>query len=129
MKRLALIAMSAALAVGSAFAAGNADLDIDKVNGSIHVPDNATVGKLSTVNGSIHVGDGAHAVGATTVNGSIHHRRQRHAGRAGHSQWRHPCRRRREDRQDHRSGQRFDHARHGRGRGRQGFQRQRRHRA
>ena len=49
MRRLALIAMSAALAVGSAFAAGNADLDIDKVNGSIHVPDNATVGKLSTV--------------------------------------------------------------------------------
>jgi predicted acyltransferase (DUF342 family) len=72
MRRLALIAMSAALAVGSAFAAGNADLDIDKVNGSIHVPDNATVGKLSTVNGSIHVGDGAHAAGATTVNGSIH---------------------------------------------------------
>lgn len=72
MKRLALIALSAALAVGTAFAAGNADLDIDKVNGSIHVPDNATVGKLSTVNGSIHVGDGAHATGATTVNGSVH---------------------------------------------------------
>jgi hypothetical protein len=64
--------MSAALAIGTAFAAGNTDLDIDKVNGSIHIPDNATVGKLSTVNGSIHVGDGAHASGATTVNGSIH---------------------------------------------------------
>ncbi|MBS0569634.1 MAG: hypothetical protein JSS28_03420 [Proteobacteria bacterium] len=72
MKRLALIALSAALAFGTALAAGNADLDIDKVNGSIHVPDNAIVGKLSTVNGSIHVGDGAHAAGATTVNGSIH---------------------------------------------------------
>ena len=72
MNRLALVALSAALACGTAFAAGNADLDIDKVNGSIHVPDNATVGKLSTVNGSIHVGDGAHAAGATTVNGSIH---------------------------------------------------------
>ena len=77
MKRLALIVLSAALAAGTAFAAGNADLnnrdlDIDKVNGSIHVPDNATVGKLSTVNGSIHVGDGAHAASATTVNGSIH---------------------------------------------------------
>ncbi|MDE2085221.1 MAG: hypothetical protein KGI64_10200 [Xanthomonadaceae bacterium] len=77
MKRLALIALSAAIAVGTAFGSGNADLnnrdlDIDKVNGSIHVPDNATVGKLSTVNGSIHVGDGAHAISATTVNGSIH---------------------------------------------------------
>lgn len=72
MQRLALIAISAALSIGTAFAAGNADLDIDKVNGSIHVPDNATVGKLSTVNGSIHVGDGAHAASAITVNGSIH---------------------------------------------------------
>lgn len=72
MKRIALIILSAALSIGSACAAGNADLDIDKVNGSIHVPDNATVGKLSTVNGSIHVGDGAHAVDASTVNGSIH---------------------------------------------------------
>lgn len=72
MQRLALIALSAAFAVGTVFAAGNSDLDIDKVNGSIHVPDSATVGKLSTVNGSIHVGDGAHAAGATTVNGSIH---------------------------------------------------------
>ena len=61
MKRLALVALSAAFAIGTAFAAGNTDLDIDKVNGSIHVPDNATIGKLSTVNGSIHVGDGAHA--------------------------------------------------------------------
>ena len=72
MKRFALIALSATLAVGSAFASGNADLDIDKVNGSIRVPDSATVGKLSTVNGSIHVGDGAHSTSATTVNGSIH---------------------------------------------------------
>lgn len=72
MNRLALFALSATLAFGTAFSTGNSDLDIDKVNGSIHVPDNATVGKLSTVNGSIHVGDGAHAIGATTVNGSIH---------------------------------------------------------
>lgn len=71
MKHIVLIASSALLAIGSAFAAGNADLDIDKVNGSIHVPDNATVGKLSTVNGSIHVGNGAHAVEAGTVNGGI----------------------------------------------------------
>ncbi len=72
MKRITLFVMSALLVTGVAAAAGNADLDIDKVNGSIHVPDNATVGKLSTVNGSIHVGDGAHAADASTVNGSIH---------------------------------------------------------
>jgi DUF4097 and DUF4098 domain-containing protein YvlB len=68
MQRFALIALFASLACGVAGAATN---DIDKVNGSIHVPANATVGKLSTVNGSIHVGDGASAVGASTVNGSI----------------------------------------------------------
>jgi DUF4097 and DUF4098 domain-containing protein YvlB len=71
MKRLALIALSAALAFGTALASDNPDLDIDKVNGSIHVPDKATAGKLSTVNGSIHVGDGAQAAGASTVNGGI----------------------------------------------------------
>jgi DUF4097 and DUF4098 domain-containing protein YvlB len=51
--------------------AGNEDLDIDKVNGSIHVPDNATAGKLSTVNGGIRIGSGAHAKSAETVNGGI----------------------------------------------------------
>jgi acetyltransferase-like isoleucine patch superfamily enzyme len=50
---------------------GNDDLDIDKVNGSIHVPDNATAGKLSTVNGGIRVGANAHAKSAETVNGGI----------------------------------------------------------
>ena len=56
---------------GIAVAAGNEDLDIDKVNGSIHVPDNATVGKLSTVNGGIRIGAGAHAKSAETVNGGL----------------------------------------------------------
>ena len=49
--------------------ADNSDMDIDKVNGSIRVPDNATAGKLSTVNGSIHVGAGAHVKTTETVNG------------------------------------------------------------
>ena len=49
--------------------ADNGDLDIDKVNGSIRVPDNATAGKLSTVNGGIHVGAGAHVKTTETVNG------------------------------------------------------------
>ncbi len=51
--------------------ADNSDLDIDKVNGSIRVPDNATAGKLSTVNGGIHVGASAHVKTAETVNGGI----------------------------------------------------------
>jgi hypothetical protein len=51
--------------------ADNSDLDIDKVNGSIRVPDNATAGKLSTVNGGIHVGASAHVKSAETVNGGI----------------------------------------------------------
>ena len=60
-----------ALGLAGAAWAGNDDLDIDKVNGSIHVPDNATAGKLSTVNGGIRVGTNAHARSAETVNGGI----------------------------------------------------------
>ena len=56
---------------GTALATGNDNLDIDKVNGSIHVPDNATVGKLSTVNGGIRIGANSHARSADTVNGGI----------------------------------------------------------
>ena len=59
------------LTFSAAAFAGNEDLDIDKVNGSIHVPDNATAGKLSTVNGGIRIGAGAHARSAETVNGGI----------------------------------------------------------
>ena len=60
---------TALLALGLAATAwaSNDDLDIDKVNGSIHVPENATVGKLSTVNGSIRIGANAHAKSAETV--------------------------------------------------------------
>ena len=65
-------ALTLLLVLGTAaFAAGNDELDIDKVNGSIHVPDNATAGKLSTVNGGIRIGAGAHAKSAETVNGGI----------------------------------------------------------
>lgn len=67
------IALSILLAFAFNFSAfaGNESLDIDKVNGSIHVPDNATAGKLSTVNGSIHVGAGAHVSDTDTVNGGV----------------------------------------------------------
>ncbi len=66
-----IISFLLAFTLCQAALAGNEDLDIDKVNGSVHVPDKATVGKLSTVNGSIHVGAGAHARSAGTVNGGI----------------------------------------------------------
>lgn len=51
--------------------ADNSDMDIDKVNGSIRVPDNATAGKLSTVNGGIHIGANAHVKTTETVNGGV----------------------------------------------------------
>ncbi|HET8941485.1 MAG TPA: hypothetical protein VFN13_05810 [Rudaea sp.] len=70
MIRIAVSILLAFVVVLSAFA-GNESLDIDKVNGSIHVPDNATAGKLSTVNGSIHVGGHAHTSAVETVNGGI----------------------------------------------------------
>ena len=60
-----------ALGLATTAFAGNDDLDIDKVNGSIHVPSSATVGKLSTVNGGINVGANAQAKSAETVNGGI----------------------------------------------------------
>jgi hypothetical protein len=51
--------------------AADDSLDIDKVNGSIHVPDNTTAGKLTTVNGGIHVGANSHVKSTETVNGGI----------------------------------------------------------
>ena len=73
MKRLTL-ALLLGLALATAAHArhdANDDLDIDKVNGSIRVPDGATAGKLSTVNGGIRIGANAHAKSAETVNGGI----------------------------------------------------------
>ena len=73
MNRLVLALLLGLTFTGAAQARhdANDDLDIDKVNGSIHVPDNATVGKLSTVNGGIRIGANAHAKAAETVNGGI----------------------------------------------------------
>jgi DUF4097 and DUF4098 domain-containing protein YvlB len=72
MKRLTVSLLLALALTGIAQArSGNDDLDIDKVNGSIRVPDGATAGKLSTVNGGIHIGANAHAHSAGTVNGGI----------------------------------------------------------
>jgi DUF4097 and DUF4098 domain-containing protein YvlB len=69
MKHFALFLVLVGFTLGAS--AGNEDLNIDKVNGGIHVPDAATVGKLSTVNGGIHIGANAQAKTVDTVNGSI----------------------------------------------------------
>jgi hypothetical protein len=61
----ALVALC--LATG-AFARG---VDIDKVNGSIHIESSQQAGDLGTVNGSIRVDDGASAAKVSTVNGAI----------------------------------------------------------
>ncbi len=60
-----------AFSVLLASCAYGSDGDIEKVNGSIRVDANASVGALSTVNGSIHIGNQAHAKNAETVNGGI----------------------------------------------------------
>jgi DUF4097 and DUF4098 domain-containing protein YvlB len=46
-------------------------VDVDKVNGSIHIESSQQAGDLSTVNGSIRIDDGASAAKVSTVNGSI----------------------------------------------------------
>jgi len=73
MNRLTLALLLGLTLTSAAYARrdANDDLDIDKVNGSIHVPDNATAGKLSTVNGGIRIGANAHVRSAETVNGGI----------------------------------------------------------
>jgi hypothetical protein len=54
-----------------AASAASASDDIDKVNGSVTIEANQTIGDVTTVNGSIHVGANAHAGKLETVNGSI----------------------------------------------------------
>jgi hypothetical protein len=54
----------------SAVALGAAE-NVSKVNGSIRIEAERTVGDLSTVNGSIEVGEGTRAADLETVNGSI----------------------------------------------------------
>lgn len=67
MRRLVPVLLFA-LAVG---AAGAAERDVSKVNGSITVEDGGRYGELDTVNGSIRIGANAQVDAAETVNGSI----------------------------------------------------------
>lgn len=61
-------------ALASLFFAGAASargIDVDKVNGSIHIESDQQAGALSTVNGSIRVDGGGSATKVSTVNGGI----------------------------------------------------------
>jgi len=70
MKRLiAPLAFTVSLLLaGSALARG---IDVDKVNGSIHIDGDQQAGDLSTVNGGIRVDNGGSAEKVSTVNGGI----------------------------------------------------------
>ena len=70
MKR-AIPALAAALLLAFASAACARGIDVDKVNGSIHIENGQQAGELSTVNGSIRVDSGATAEKVSTVNGGI----------------------------------------------------------
>lgn len=70
MKR-AIPALAAALSLVFASAAFARGIDVDKVNGSIHIENGQQAGELSTVNGSIRVDSGGTAEKVSTVNGGI----------------------------------------------------------
>ncbi|MBA8882998.1 hypothetical protein [Dokdonella fugitiva] len=61
-------ALASLLFAGAASARG---IDVDKVNGSIHIEGDQQAGALSTVNGSIRIDGGGSATKVSTVNGSI----------------------------------------------------------
>ena len=65
--------LSAALALSllAAAPAGARGIDVDKVNGSIHIEGDQQAGDLSTVNGGIRVENGGSAEKVSTVNGGI----------------------------------------------------------
>jgi DUF4097 and DUF4098 domain-containing protein YvlB len=70
MKRTLLTAATA-LSLVLAFGAQARGIDVDKVNGSIHIESDQQAGDLSTVNGSIRVDTGGTAIKLSTVNGGI----------------------------------------------------------
>lgn len=70
MKR-AIVTATTALSLALAFAAHARGVDVDKVNGSIHIEGDQQAGELSTVNGGIRVDSGGSAQKVSTVNGGI----------------------------------------------------------
>ena len=67
----AIPALAAALSLVFASAAFARGIDVDKVNGSIHIENGQQAGELSTDNGSIRVDSGGSAEKVSTVNGGI----------------------------------------------------------
>jgi len=65
------IVTAAALSLVLAVAAHARGIDVDKVNGSIHIESDQQAGDLSTVNGGIRVDTGGSAQKVSTVNGGI----------------------------------------------------------
>ena len=70
MKRT-LISAAVAFSMLLAASAGARGIDVDKVNGSIHIEGDQQAGDLSTVNGGIRVENGGSAEKVSTVNGGI----------------------------------------------------------
>jgi len=70
MKRT-LVTLATALSLVLAVGASARGIDVDKVNGSIHIENDQQAGDLSTVNGSIRVDTGGSATKLSTVNGGI----------------------------------------------------------
>jgi DUF4097 and DUF4098 domain-containing protein YvlB len=73
---LALLGAAGCVNAANSSAAAHDDVtesdgDTHGVNGSIHVPDGAKRGAVSTVIGSVHIGDAATVSAAQTVNGNI----------------------------------------------------------
>ena len=66
-----LVSAATALSLVLASAAFARGIDVDKVNGSIHIENGQQAGELSTVNGSIRVESGGSAEKVSTVNGGI----------------------------------------------------------
>jgi len=70
MKRT-LVSLAATLSLILAFGASARGIDVDKVNGSIHIESDQQAGDLSSVNGSIRVDTGGSATKVSTVNGGV----------------------------------------------------------
>jgi DUF4097 and DUF4098 domain-containing protein YvlB len=70
MKRV-LVGLATVLSLAFAFGAAARGIDVDKVNGSIHIEGDQQAGDLSTVNGSIRIESGGSAEKLSTVNGGI----------------------------------------------------------
>ena len=66
-----LVPLAAALSMLLTVSADARDIDVDKVNGSIHIESDQQAGDLSTVNGGIRVENGGTAQKVSTVNGGI----------------------------------------------------------